>query len=110
MDPMSTNEAHRLLIILCLLFIIVCSVVLIPEIINSIRLLMTRYRHKKQYIKKVLANSPPPRATFFSRTGGKYTMIEGPYEDQYLSRWKRILWRQNKKDRPQTADKNSKTG
>lgn len=107
MEP-AAEEARRLLSILCLLFIIVCSVALIPEIVNIIRLLMVRYRHKKRYIKKVLSGSPPPRATFFGRTNGKYTMIEGPYEDQYLSAWKRILWRQNKRSRPQVSDKKSK--
>ena len=110
MDPMAANEAHRLLALLCLIFSIVCSVALVPEIVNIIRLLMVRYRHKKRYIKKVLSESPPPRATFFGRTDGKYTMIEGPYEDQYLSKWKRILWRQNKRSRPQVGDKKSKTG
>ena len=108
MEPMSIEESRRLLAILCLALTVSCFVALLPEIVRFIRLLMVRYRHKKRYIKKVLSESPPPRATFFGRTNGKYTMIEGPYEDQYLSKWKRILWRQNKRNRPQAADKKNK--
>ena len=108
MEPMSQEESRNLLIILFLLFAVVNSAALFPEIVKCIRLLTARYRHKKQYIKKMLANNPPPRATFFGRTDGKYILVEGPYEDKYLSKWKRRMWKQNKKKRPQIADKNSK--
>lgn len=108
MDPTPIEELRHLLAILCLSFIAVCFIALLPEIGKFIRLLMVRYRYKKQCIKKALADRPPPRATFFGRTNGKYTMIEGPYEDQYLSKWKRRMWRQNKRNRPQVVDKKSK--
>lgn len=108
MNPEELASARRMIAFGCLIFITINFVVLIPEITRFIRLLIARYRHKKCYIKKVLANNTPPRATFFGRTDGKYIMIEGPYEDQYLSKWKRRLWRQNKRNRPQAADKKSK--
>ena len=108
MEPESLEVTRRIFAFCCLFFIAVNIVVLLPEVIRVIHLLLARYRHKKRHIKEILDNNTPPRATFFGRTDGKYTMIEGPYEDQYLSKWKRRLWRRNKKNRPQVVNKKSK--
>lgn len=108
MSPEELASVRRILAFGCLIFTAINFAALLPEIIRFVHLLMARYRHKKHYIKKVLANNPPPRATFFGRTNGKYIMIEGPYEDQYLPAWKRRLWRRNKSKRLQIPDKNNK--
>lgn len=109
MEPLSLEESRNLLIILLLFFTVANFVLLFPEINKRVRLFRVKYKYKKQRIKKTLANNLPPKATFFSRTNGKYLMIEGPYEDKYLSKWKRKIWRRNKKNELQTVDKKDKT-
>lgn len=42
----------------------------------------------------------PPTATFFSRFGDKEELIEGPYEEQYLSYLEREAWIKQKENMP----------
>jgi hypothetical protein len=36
--------------------------------------------------------SCPPKAVFFEKTGGKEKIVEGPYEEQYLTYKEKRLW------------------
>jgi len=105
------ETALYMLAFCCSFFIVATFAIFLPEIIRFVRLLSIRRKYKKLHtkIEKVLVSSPPPRASFFSRTNGKYLMIEGPYEDKYLSSWKRRIWKRSKKNRLQPADKKNKT-
>ena len=41
----------------------------------------------------------PPNASFFCRVDGKETFIEGPYEEEFLTRYESIKWSYKKKRR-----------
>ena len=41
----------------------------------------------------------PPNASFFCRVDGKETFIEGPYEEEFLTRYEAIKWKYKKKRR-----------
>ena len=49
------------------------------------------------YKSKQVIRKKPPNATFFSRVGGKETLIEGPYEEEYLDNWEMIKWKTTKR-------------
>lgn len=40
--------------------------------------------------------SCPPKAIFFEKTGGKEKLVEGPYEEQYLTYKEKRLWNKEK--------------
>lgn len=40
--------------------------------------------------------SCPPKAVFFEKTGGKEKLVEGPYEEQYLTYKEKRLWNKEK--------------
>lgn len=41
--------------------------------------------------------SCPPKSIFFEKTAGKERLVEGPYEEQYLTTIERRIWHEQKK-------------
>lgn len=48
---------------------------------------------------KKIERERPPNASFFCRVDGKETKIEGPYEEQFLTRVEKIKWECKKRRR-----------
>lgn len=112
-------EEHSILAILAFLILVTLALVVLFIVLLGICYLLVysidivrfirRAKGKNTYIKSFrLSIYSPPRATFFARTNGKYTFIQGPYESKYLNTWQRKLWERNKKKKAQLADKSSK--
>lgn len=55
----------------------------------------TKDKKIKSYLKeaKQTDRERPPNASFFCRVDGKETFIEGPYEEQFLTRYELIKWK-----------------
>ena len=111
METEACSVFTQLVLIFCVLFSILGALCIIGGLMNGVsivlyfRVIILRYRIKKLRVKKALAVSVPPRATFFGRTKGKHFLVEGPYEDKYLSLWKRKLWKRKRSKAAKSNDK-----
>lgn len=56
---------------------------------------------KEQYLKenRQVKRERPPNASFFCRVDGKETFLEGPYEEQFLTKIEKIKWECKKRMR-----------
>jgi len=59
------------------------------------------YIKKEQYFKgnNRVEREHPPNASFFCRVDGKETSIEGPYEEQFLTKIEKFRWENKKREK-----------
>ena len=67
---------------------------------------LSKYAYNKEskierFLKKnkQVERERPPNASFFCRINGKETKIEGPYEEQFLTKIEKIKWESKKRRR-----------